>query len=157
MKDFYCRHNTQKGDIFIVYDKNGVKQVFLPYDEFTGFDELEYKEDEKIKKYFDDYFSGKDIENIDLNINITQFQKKVFDILLNTKRGTLVTYSDIAALIGCGSSQAVGQALKKNPVPILIPCHRVVGKGWDGGFAGETSGPKMEYKKYLIDFERNNK
>lgn len=157
LDNYYFNYNTKKGDITIIYDLRGVEKVFLPYEHSLDFSELQYKENDEIKGYFSDYFSGKEIKNIKLNIKITQFQKKVFDILITTNRGTLLTYGDIAKLIGCGSSQAIGQALKRNPVPIIIPCHRVVGKGWDGGFAGETTGVKMEYKKYLIDIEKAQK
>lgn len=144
------------GDLKVFYDEKGVTSVILPCDRDRdrNLEGLEYKEDEKVKKYFDDYFSGKELGKLELNIKITEFQKKVFDLLLETKTGTLLTYGDIAKLINCGSYQAIGQALKRNPVPVIIPCHRVVGKGWDGGFGGSTTGEKMDFKKYLINHER---
>lgn len=151
---YYFIYKTIRGDITIFYDETGVTSVCLPYDNQESTKGVSYKEDENIKKYFKDYFSGTEPEKIDINVKLTDFQKKVFDVLLNTSMGTFLTYGDIAKLIGCGCSQAVGQALKRNPVPIIIPCHRVVGKGWDGGFGGETQGPKMEFKKYLLEIER---
>jgi methylated-DNA-[protein]-cysteine S-methyltransferase len=156
MRGYYFIYKAEKGDITVIFDDKGVRNVFLPYDKSIDLSGLQYKEEVSIKEFFEDYFSGVQTKSISLNINITPFQKKVFDILTNTGRGTLLTYGDIAKLIGCGSSQAIGQALKRNPVPIIIPCHRVVGKKWDGGFAGETSGPKMEYKKYLINIEKKD-
>jgi methylated-DNA-[protein]-cysteine S-methyltransferase len=152
---YYYIYKTQNGDITIFYDENGITSVCLPYDKPGDTSQATYREDEKIKKYFDEYFSGGEPEPLKLNIRVTEFQKKVFDVLINTSRGTTLTYGDIAKLIGCRSNQAVGQALKRNPVPILIPCHRVVGKGWDGGFGGDTTGKKMDYKKYLLQIEKN--
>ena len=149
----YFIYKTIKGDIKISYSNIGVTSVVLPCDKDRDINFGEYLEDEKIKKYFDDFFSGREPAQISLDINVTPFRKKVFDILLNTKIGTFLTYGDVAKLIYCGSPQAIGQALKNNPVPIIIACHRVVGKGWDGGFGGEIDGEKMEFKKYLLEHE----
>lgn len=152
--NMYMVYETSKGDIRIVYDENGVSRVYLPYDNDFSETGLEYREDEDIKKFFDLFFSGKEGVKPKLNAVFTPFQKKVFDVLINTRMGTVLTYGDIAQLIGCASPRAVGQALRCNPVPIIVPCHRVVGKGWDGGFAGETSGTKVDYKKYLLQIEK---
>lgn len=149
----YFKYNTQKGEIKIIYNEIGITSVILPCDNINETHSLEYCENEKIKKYFEDYFSGKETEPVKLDIKVTEFRKKVFDILLVTKMGTVLTYGDVARLIGCGSPQAIGQALKRNPVPIIIPCHRVIGKGWDGGFGGETEGDKMDFKKFLLEHE----
>jgi methylated-DNA-[protein]-cysteine S-methyltransferase len=151
---YYYIYKTPMGEITIFYDENGVTSVCLPYDNQESIKDRNYKENGKIKKYFDDYFSGIEPEKINLNVKLTDFQKKVFDVLSNTSMGTFLTYGDIAKLIGCGCNQAVGQALKRNPVPIIIPCHRVIGKGWDGGFGGEIQGPKIEFKKYLLEIEK---
>jgi methylated-DNA-[protein]-cysteine S-methyltransferase len=150
---YYFNFNTIMGDVTIFYDEIGITSICLPYDKPEDTKRFVYQEDKVIKKYFDDYFAGIEPEKLSMNIKLTNFQKKVFDILLDTKMGTFLTYGDIARLINCGSNQAVGQALKRNPVPILIPCHRVVGRGWDGGFGGETTGPKIEFKKYLLQLE----
>jgi methylated-DNA-[protein]-cysteine S-methyltransferase len=152
---YYFNYKTVMGDLLICYDDIGITSICLPYDKSENTIGLLYQEDKKIKRYFDDYFSGIEPEKVSLNIKLTNFQQKVFDILLDTRMGTFLTYGDIAKLIDCGSSQAVGQALKRNPVPIIIPCHRVVGKGWDGGFGGEIEGPKIDFKKYLLKLERN--
>lgn len=154
MSKYHFSYNTKPGDIVIQYNENGVFGVKLPYDRLDNLDGSVYKVDEGIKKYLDDYFDGKEPEKIKLDLNVTTFQKKVFDVLLNTKRGDLLTYGDIANMIGCASPRAIGQALKRNPIPLIIACHRVVGKGWDGGFGGDTLGEKMDLKKYLIEIEK---
>lgn len=150
---YYFKYHTEFGEITIFYNEKGVTSVTLPYDKQESISGIEYLENDKIKKYFQDYFSGEEPEKIVIDVKVTDFQKKVYDILLTTTRGTVLTYGDIAKLIGCGCNQAVGQALKRNPCPLIIPCHRVVGKNWDGGFGGEIDGPKIEFKKYLLKLE----
>ena len=154
MGKFYFAYKTKLGDIIVIYDEKGVCEIKLPYDSLNSLDGLKYMESEEIKRYLEDYFKGKDPEKLEININVTKFQKKVYDALCATKRGSTLSYGDLGKLIGCSSPRAVGQALKKNPVPIIIPCHRVVGKNWDGGFGGETTGEKMDFKKFLIELER---
>lgn len=157
MEKFHFAYTTKLGDIIIQYNEKGVCELKLPYDDLESLSGSKYMENEKIKKYLDDYFNGAEPEKIHIDINVTEFQKKVYDALCTTKRGNTLTYGDIGKLIGCSSPRAVGQALKKNPVPIIIPCHRVLGKNWDGGFGGETKGEKMDFKRFLLEIEKSIK
>jgi O-6-methylguanine DNA methyltransferase len=79
----------------------------------------------------------------------TAFQKRVWDATCRIPFGGLNSYSEIASEVGCGSPRAVGQALKSNPLPIIIPCHRVIGK--KGNLVGFSSG--LEIKALLLHFE----
>lgn len=153
---YYFSYRTQMGDIKLCYDDLGVNRVLLPDDEMF-ITNLEYRDNYYLKKYFKDYFSGIMPKKVKLNIRITEFQKKVYDVLLSSKAGDILTYGQIANIIGCSSPRAIGQALKRNPVPIIIPCHRVVGKGWEGGFGGETSGSRMDFKRFLLELEKDIK
>ena len=83
----------------------------------------------------------------------TPFQKAVWSETCRIPSGRLAAYGTIARRISCGSPRAVGQALRKNPLPIIIPCHRVI--GWDGRLTGFSGG--VEIKKMLIEFESENK
>ncbi len=83
----------------------------------------------------------------------TAFQKKVWDATCRIPFGGLMSYSEMASEVGCGSPRAVGQALKSNPLPIIIPCHRVVGK--NGNLVGFSCG--LEIKTLLLRFEANKK
>ena len=91
-----------------------------------------------IKTQLGEYFSGKR-NNFDIKIypKGTEFQKKVWDELLNIPYGNAKSYSEIAATIGNKNAQrAVGSACNKNPIMIIIHCHRVVSKNGNlGGFA----------------------
>lgn len=154
MEKFHFAYKTKLGDIVVIYSERGVENICLPYDSLDSLEGSKYREDEKIKKYLEDYFQGNETEELNININVTEFQRRVYDALCTTKRGSTLTYAELGRLIGCSSPRAIGQALKRNPIPIIIPCHRVVGKNWDGGFGGETTGEKMDYKKFLLDMEK---
>ncbi len=67
----------------------------------------------------------------------TPFRRRVWDLLLRIPRGKVRSYGEVCLELGSGSPRAVGQAVGANPVPILVPCHRVVaGDGRLGGFSG---------------------
>lgn len=85
---------------------------------------------------------------------ITPFQKKVYACLADIPLGFVTTYGTLAKWIGCGSSQAIGQALKNNPFSPQVPCHRVVKKdGTLGGYLGKTSNEANRKKRYLLECE----
>jgi methylated-DNA-[protein]-cysteine S-methyltransferase len=83
----------------------------------------------------------------------TAFQKRVWDVTCGIPSGGLKTYGEIASEVDCRSPRAVGQALKANPLPIIIPCHRVIGK--QGDLVGFSCG--LEVKALLLQFEANAK
>jgi methylated-DNA-[protein]-cysteine S-methyltransferase len=98
------------------------------------------------------YFNGKRRQfNITLNPQGTDFQKKVWRELSKINYGELRTYKDVAKAIGNErAARAVGMANSKNPVPLIIPCHRVIGA--NGKLTGFAHG--LAAKKKLIDFEQ---
>lgn len=80
------------------------------------------------------------------------FRRAVFEALRRTEPGETLTYGALALRAGLpGAARAVAQALKANPVPILIPCHRVVGRGWSGGYSFPGG---MNVKADLLALER---
>lgn len=87
---------------------------------------------------------------------ITPFQRRVYLALLDVPRGTTITYGELARRIGCGSAQAIGQALKHNPFAPEVPCHRVVAAdGSLGGYNGEREGEMIERKRKLLEEEKS--
>ena len=78
----------------------------------------------------------------------TPFQQRVWQELLTIPYGQTATYGDLARRLGCRSPQAVGQAASRNPVAIIIPCHRLVAAHGLGGYA---YGPDI--KQRLLDLE----
>lgn len=88
-----------------------------------------------------------------LKINGTPFQIKVWEALRQIPSGETVSYGDLAHLLKT-SPRAIGNACRANRIPVIIPCHRVVGKtGW-GGFSGQRTGQFLQIKKWLLQHER---
>ena len=79
----------------------------------------------------------------------TPYQRRVWQALLAIPYGRTQTYAEIAARAG-GVARAVGQANRVNPIPILIPCHRVVAAG---GFGGYSGGEGLDTKRWLLGLE----
>jgi len=84
----------------------------------------------------------------------TDFERRVREAMLAIPYGQTASYGELAAAIGSpGAARAVGSACGRNPLPIIVPCHRVVGVG--GRLGGYSSG--VELKRWLLDFERRNR
>ncbi len=79
----------------------------------------------------------------------TRFQQRVWRALREIPPGQTRTYADLAGELGSGP-RAVAGACRRNPVPLVIPCHRVVARQGLGGFSGQTSGPAIEMKRWLL-------
>jgi methylated-DNA-[protein]-cysteine S-methyltransferase len=86
----------------------------------------------------------------------TPFQRRVWRKCREIPRGRTRTYGELARALGLakGGARAVGQALRRNPLPILVPCHRVVSAAGLGGYAGTTEGALAKVKRTLLELER---
>ena len=106
------------------------------------------------KTQLEEYFCGKRREfDIPLKLNGTEFQKTIWNALLTVPYGKTASYKDIAAMIGKPkAARAAGGANNKNPIIIIVPCHRVVGA--DGSLTGYAYG--MDIKQKLLDIETKN-
>jgi len=111
-------------------------------------------------QWLDDYFAGRQTENAiigaktDGRITVrprgTMFQQRVLQALLTIPYGKTVSYGEIARMVDCRSAQAVGQAVGRNPIALIIPCHRVIAANDQlGGYAYGT-----EIKKQLLELEQ---
>ena len=90
--------------------------------------------------------------SIPLELHGTAHQRKVWQAMLAIPRGQTRSYGELATeLKSC--AQAVGQACGANPIPVIVPCHRVVGKTSLGGFARHTSGTHLDIKRWLLAHE----
>lgn len=105
-----------------------------------------------IEEELQEYFRGtrRDLRDIPLDLSgSTPFERRVYQATRSIPFGKVATYGQIAKAIGQPNAQrAVGQALGKNPIGIVIPCHRVVGFDSLGGFTGG-----LEHKKRLLRHE----
>ena len=101
-------------------------------------------------RWLDCYFSGHCPDFLPpLALQGTPFQRRVWRALMDIPYGATTTYGALARSVGCRSAQAVGQAVGRNPVAIIVPCHRVVGS--DGTLTGYAYG--LERKEYLLKLE----
>ncbi|EAG4404724.1 methylated-DNA--[protein]-cysteine S-methyltransferase [Listeria monocytogenes] len=144
------------GDLFITIDEKWIRNI--SYDEPKNLELLEGTIIEKelfqaLTIQLDDYFEGKR-EHFDLPVLLkgTDFQQKVWQALSEIPYGVVVSYKDIAISAGSPKAvQAVGQANRANPIPIIIPCHRCVKSN---GELGGYNGADVDKKQYLLALEK---
>jgi methylated-DNA-[protein]-cysteine S-methyltransferase len=100
------------------------------------------------------YFANPDTKfSVPLKLNGTAHQQKVWRAMCNIPRGKTRSYGEIAAELK-SAAQAVGQACGANPIPIIVPCHRIVGKSGLGGFIHHASGSALDIKRWLLAHEQ---
>ena len=97
--------------------------------------------------YFDDPAQGFDLP---LKVEASEFQQRVCDAMLAIPLGETRTYGDLSKDLGV-PAQAIGQGCGDNPIPVIIPCHRVLGANGLGGFSGLGG---VETKVWLLKHER---
>ena len=108
---------------------------------------------EQAKVWLTQYFTGNIPEFLPPMKPVgTSFQQNVWKLLLEIPYGETVSYGELAKRMECKSAQAVGGAVGKNPISILIPCHRVVGA--NGSLTGYTGG--AEKKEHLLKLEKDH-
>lgn len=161
--EYFYEYKSAIGDITITSNEAGITAVrFKGRSEKEELHDKKYKETTAIKeakKWLDIYFSGKNPEFIPpLNAVGTEFQKLVWKMLLEIPYGKTTTYGEIARKIAeiknvsRMSAQAIGGAVGKNPIAIIVPCHRVVGK--NGNMTGYAYG--IDKKIALLEIEGAN-
>ncbi|AGX41570.1 methylated-DNA--[protein]-cysteine S-methyltransferase [Clostridium saccharobutylicum] len=148
-------YNTMIGELGIEENGLAITKVFL-VDKDIEKGPSEKNETELLKeaiKQLNEYFDGKRKEfNLPLAPKGTEFQKKVWNTLKEIPFGETRSYGEIAKLIGNEkASRAVGMANNKNPIMIIIPCHRVIGA--NGKLVGYAGG--IDIKEKLLNLEKN--
>lgn len=157
---YYTRFQTRFCEIILVGNEQGISNLHLN----TGEGKREFHIAEewqhnpgffaKAQQTITDYLDGK-IKEFDLPLNLqgTEFQKKVWQKLQEIPYGRTKTYGEIARELGnSNASRAVGMANSKNPIPLIIPCHRVIGS--NGKLTGFAHGLKI--KDQLLQLESQN-
>lgn len=151
MKLSYFTYQTKIGDITIQAEES-----FLYSVSFGAGENLEGSREENslIKKcilQIEEYLDGnRKLFDLPINPKGTEFQKKVWKALLEIPYGETRSYGEIARRIGTpGGSRAVGMANNKNPLAIIVPCHRVIGA--DGKLVGYGAG--LPRKEKLLELE----
>lgn len=146
--------DTPIGKCQIIYDNNFIYEVRWVNEIIEEKKYVKNNLSETIKTQFNEYFTAKRKEfTLPVKLNIKGFFADCLTILQQVKYGKTTTYKDIAITLGNpNAARAVGNAMNKNPIPIIIPCHRVIGA--NGKLVGFRSG--LNNKKWLLDFEKNN-
>ena len=155
---YYTAVPSPVGDLRLTSDGISLTGLYLPVHRP---DDTHWEESKDLaifnsaKAWLDGYFSGKPgAVEFPLSPAGTAFQQRVWEILLTVPYGQTITYGTIAGQLGENmSAQAVGQAVGKNPISIIIPCHRVLGA--NGQLTGYAGG--IENKKWLLRHEEETK
>lgn len=148
--------STKIGDLYLVASLNGLSGVYWEEPSFSKDLSLCLEVTQilhETEKQLCEYFSGnRKFFNLPLAINGTEFQKKVWQQLLKIPYGETNSYIEIATKIKNNkANRAVGTANGKNPLCIIIPCHRVIAA--DGTLGGYSGG--LSIKSKLLDLEKN--
>lgn len=153
LEGYATRYDSPLGIITLVSDGNSLTELqFAKGHDLPNYQDLPVFAE--TRRWLDLYFSGVKPDFIPpLNPLGTSFQQKVWQELLTIPYGQTTTYGAIAKRLNCRSAQAVGQAIHRNPIAIIIPCHRVIGA--DGSLTGYASG--LEIKKELLKIENHLK
>jgi methylated-DNA-[protein]-cysteine S-methyltransferase len=140
---YYCYTTTPIGDLLLAGDESGLGLIGFPKGKMRRDPEPDWIFNEKpfveTRRQLDEYFAGERKEfDLPLNLSGTDFQVQVLEELQRIPYGETTSYGAIAKRIGRPRAmRAVGAANGRNPIPIIIPCHRVIGSSGDlTGFGG---------------------
>lgn len=153
---FFTTFQISDIDFFVVSENNKIIKIGLNEELSDDLCMIYKTKDDKLfkqcyKELVEYFTSGRKKFTFKIKLVGTEFQKKVWQALSKIPYGKTVSYKDIAEKINNPKAvRAVGLANKNNPLPIVIPCHRVIGK--NGKLAGYSSG--LDIKKKLLDLER---
>ncbi|MDP1707659.1 MAG: methylated-DNA--[protein]-cysteine S-methyltransferase [Gammaproteobacteria bacterium] len=125
---------------------------FLPshHADLTPATALALRVTEQLRRYFTD---PRHVFSVPLALQGTPFQQKVWRALMRIPPGATLSYGALAAQLTTGA-RAVGNACRANPVPIIVPCHRVVARDGMGGYAGAATGRNLQLKRWLLSHEQ---
>lgn len=148
------------GAVTLVVCEEGVEEIFLEGDHFESYhrEHPDLRQDEDLcqeaKKQIEEYFKGeRQIFDVPLVTKGTPFQEKVWEVLKQIPYGETISYGEVAKRMGNPKAvRAVGAASKRNPIPLIIPCHRVIGK--NGKMVGYM-GSHIDIKEKLLAHELN--
>ena len=147
-----CVFETPLGKIIAVADEEGL--CSLDFDENASASDEENVHLTQLQRELTEYFEGKrKTFDVRLNPKGTPFQRAVWRTLCDIPYGSVISYSQEAQMLSHAKAvRAVANANGKNPIPIIIPCHRVIAIG--GGIGGYSGG--IWRKEFMLELERKN-
>jgi methylated-DNA-[protein]-cysteine S-methyltransferase len=152
----YSYIESPLGRMFVQGDGEFVMGLFMPQHKgWSGPDESWRQSDATfavVREQLGEYFAGERREfDVPIKLAGTPFQQRVWQELVRIPFGTTITYGELAERVGKPeASRAVGNANGRNPISILVPCHRVIGS--NGKLTGYAGG--VDKKKWLLGWER---
>ena len=155
---YYTYATSPIGQLLLAGSADALQEIGFPHGDKARRADIGWERyDEPFKKtarQLNEYFAGDRQEfELDLAPDGTTFQVEVLEALRGIPYGETCTYRDIAVAVGRPKAvRAVGNANGRNPLPIVIPCHRVIGS--DGSLTGFGGG--IEVKRYLLDLEQQH-
>lgn len=159
MTPFGCAFKTELGWAAARFNEHHeITGFLLPSSTQKSHDFLawtEHKSFPQLEKAVVGYFAGKKTDFCKFSVSLageSPFFQKVYTALRTVKYGETATYKELAKKAGNPSAvRAVGSAMAHNPIPLIIPCHRVIQS--DGGLGGFSAGGGVDLKKIMIDLE----
>lgn len=151
----YCHHDSPVGPLLLAGDGAALRLLSFPTGHKAVAPQDGWQPDptpfDAVRHHLDAYFSGQlRVFSVPLDIRGTDFQKKIWACLATIPYGETRSYGEIARALGSpGASRAVGAANGANPLPIILPCHRVIGSG--GALTGFGGG--LDTKTWLLQHE----
>lgn len=147
-------YNSDIGKIGIAEDGGFITNIFFEKEEAVNFEIMETSLIKEAYNQIEEYLKGKRKSfNLPLSPSGTEFQQKVWNALKEIPYGETKSYKDIAIAVGNEKAcRAVGMANNRNPISIIIPCHRVIGK--NGKLVGYGGG--LPIKEFLLKLENDN-
>lgn len=155
---FYKMLKTPIGELTLISEDGKIYELY--FEGHIKADVLKNASDKKspvleeAAKQIKDYFNGKLTKfSLPLKPSGTDFQLQVWQVLSKIPYGKTISYGEQATMLGDSKkARAVGGANGKNPIPLIVPCHRVIGKS--GALTGFGGGLKI--KEFLLDLESAN-
>jgi len=142
---------TTIGRLEIDIDDEKIKAIKLNSNKFLS--KSKTKLGQKITEQFKSYFNNASFEfDLPLVQKGSEHQNKVWKALREIPPGQVLTYGALAKKIG-SSARAIGNACRNNPIPIIVPCHRIVAAKDIGGFSGAQEGVLLNIKRELLAHE----
>lgn len=155
---YYCYFNTRIGELLLAGEADLLTMIGFPKGVMRRDPEADWIYNEEpfqiARQQLSEYFAGKRKEfDLPLSLTGTEFQVSVLQALLQIPYGETKSYGAIAKQIGRPKAvRAVGAANGRNPIPIIVPCHRVIGSSGDlTGFGGG-----LDTKEALLRLEAEN-
>lgn len=160
-----CDHESPLGKMLLAADDGGLMGAWFYGQRYfaRGLEGAEKNERRGVpfdspvllaaRRWLDAYFAGErpDAADVPLAPRGTAFQRRVWDALLAIPYGETRAYGELAAVLG-SSPRAVGAAVGRNPISVIVPCHRVLGAG--GSLTGYAGG--LERKQDLLELEQRS-